>query len=97
MCADPGVATAPLYNTLEVGWKEQQAKPKPDLKMALVKGNTAALVITGLLYLVAQVRAQAARRRALFRVLCGFLGFCILCRVGGFCCGWAGAGGRVRG
>lgn len=59
MCPDPSVATQRLYNNLEPAWREQQAKEKPDLKRALLRGNMGTLLLTAVLYLVAQACSLA--------------------------------------
>ncbi len=59
MCPDPSLATQRLYNNLEPAWREQQAKEKPDLKRALLRGNMRTLLLTAVLYLVAQACSLA--------------------------------------
>lgn len=59
MYADPGVSTQLLINNLDSSWQEQLKLPKPDLKRALLRGNVGGLVITGILYGVAQACSLA--------------------------------------
>ncbi len=59
MYSDPGVSTQLLIGNLDSSWQEQLKKPKPDLKRALLRGNVGGLVITGILYGVAQACSLA--------------------------------------
>ncbi|GLC46288.1 hypothetical protein PLESTB_000995200 [Pleodorina starrii] len=59
MYPEPAVGTKVLIDQLEPAWKEQLAKPKPDLKRALLRGNVGYLLFTGLLYGIAQACSLA--------------------------------------
>lgn len=52
MWADPSLATQRLYDNFEPAWREEQRKAKPDLKLALLRGNVGMVVLTSLLYLL---------------------------------------------
>ncbi|GFR43059.1 hypothetical protein Agub_g4065 [Astrephomene gubernaculifera] len=86
MCPDPAVSTKTLIDQLEPAWEEQLKKPKPDLKRALLRGNVGYLLITAVLYAIAQacslagplllrrivngLQCQAAQRKLSFDIGC---------------------------
>lgn len=59
MYSEPAVSTKNLIERLDSSWQEQLKKPKPDLKLALVRGNVGLIVFTGFLYGISQACSLA--------------------------------------
>lgn len=54
MLVNNSVQTDELHSKFDEQWQKQLQKPEPDIKRAVIAGNSKMLVFTGILYMIAQ-------------------------------------------